>query len=81
MIPNSLQCNPQTDETCVARRLDAPAVGDLELRLRFRFLSEKRQGLGLSLLSLVRFPTGDKNLFNGEDSVTFSFIAAVSKNL
>ncbi len=53
------------------RSLDGFALGDLRLRLKAQFLSQKKGGTNLGMRLFLGVPSGEANKMNGEGGVSF----------
>ncbi len=61
------------------RRLDGGAMGDLRVAFKFQGLTEKQHKFGLGAQLFLGLPTGTKDRFNGEESVSFGFALLAHK--
>lgn len=67
------------DSSLQGRNLDGGAIGDLRMALKFQGLTEKKHKFGLGAQIYLGLPTGTKERFNGEESVSFGLLLLAHK--
>lgn len=61
------------------RSLTGFFLGDVNVRAKLQAFNQRAHGVSFAILAQLGIPSGNENTFNGEDTVSFSIAAALSR--